>query len=85
MTPISTAGADIDEVLILRKAKRLGSQIRSAFATRAGRQSRRSEYAQHLAEHPFAVDVFERFLGHVRTLHDDRDPEEGDVLERGYF
>ena len=85
MTPISTSGTDVDEVLILRKAKRLGSQVRSAFATRAGRLSRRADYAQYLADHPFAVDVFERFLTHVRALLEDRDPDEGDVLGRGYF
>lgn len=37
MTPVSTAPTDIDEVLILRKAKRLGSNIRSSFNTYAGR------------------------------------------------
>jgi len=85
MTPISTSGTDVDEVLILRKAKRLGSQVRSAFATRAGRVARRAAFAQYLADHPFAVDVFERFLTHVRALLEDRDPDEGDVLGRGYF
>lgn len=85
MTPISTAGTDVDEVLILRKAKRLGSQVRSAFATRAGRLSKRTEYAAYLAEHPFSPEVFERFLSHVRALLENRDPDEGDALSRGYF
>ncbi len=85
MTPISTAGTDVDEVLILRKAKRLGSQVRSAFSKREGRVARREVYAIHLKEHSFAPEVFERFLSHVRALMEDRDPEEGDVLGRGYF
>lgn len=85
MTPISTAGTDVDEVLILRKAKRLGSQVRSGFATREGRTSQREDYARYLADHPFAAEVFERFLAHVRALLEDRDPIERDVLERGYF
>ena len=85
MTPISTAGTDIDEVLILRKAKRLGSQIRGGFATRDGRVARRAEYAQYLENHPLAPDVFERFLSHVRALLEDRVPDEGDTLSRGYF
>ena len=85
MTPISTAGTDVDEVLILRKAKRLGSQVRSAFATKAGRVSKRKEYADYLAAHPFAPDVFERLLSHVRALLENRDPVEGDALSRGYF
>ncbi|HQQ00382.1 MAG TPA: Bpu10I family restriction endonuclease [bacterium] len=85
MTPISTAGTDVDEVLILRKAKRLGSQVRSAFATQTGRLSRREEYAAYLTAHPFAPDVFERFLSHLRALVENRAPEEGDALARGYF
>lgn len=85
MTPISTAGTDIDEVLILRKAKRLGSQVRSTFSTHAGRASSREEYETYLKENPFAPIVFERFLSHVRALLEDRDPDERDALERGYF
>jgi len=85
MTPINTAGTDVDEVLILRKAKRLGSQVRSAFSTREGRVSSRQEYATYLNENPFSPVVFERFLSHVNTLLEDRDPDEGDALERGYF
>jgi hypothetical protein len=85
MTPISTAGTDVDEVLILRKAKRLGSQVRSAFSTREGRVSRRSDYMKYLNNNPFAPEVFDRLLSHVKTLLEDRDPEEDDVLRRGYF
>lgn len=85
MTPISTAGTDVDEVLILRKAKRLGSQVRSAFATRTGRASNRKVYADYLEAHPFASDVFERLLSHIRALLENRDPDEGDALSRGYF
>ena len=85
MTPISTAGTDVDEVLILRRAKRLGSQVRSTFSTRAGRASSREEYATYLKENPFSPVVFERFLSHVKALLEDRDPDEGDALERGYF
>ncbi|RMH30762.1 MAG: Bpu10I family restriction endonuclease [Candidatus Hydrogenedentota bacterium] len=85
MTPISTAGTDVDEVLILRKARRLGAQVRSAFATREGRIAWREKYKKYLVEHPFATDEFERFLTHIRSLLEDRDPAEGDVLSRGYF
>jgi len=85
MTPTSTSGSDIDEVLILRKAKRLGSQVRSAFATREGRVAGREKYVEHQQRHPFAVEVFERFLLHVQALFEDREPDEADVLQRGYF
>lgn len=36
MTPISTATTDIDEILIVRKAKRINSNIRKEFSTYAG-------------------------------------------------
>ena len=85
MTPISTSGTDIDEVLILRKAKRLGSQVRSAFSTTQGRKYHRDDYATYLSDHPFAPPVFERLLSHVRALLQDSDPHEGDTLGRGYF
>lgn len=85
MTPISTIGTDIDEVLILRKARRLGAQVRSNFATRAGRVARRDEYANYLQAHPFAPDVFKRFLWHISDMLTNQDPDESDVLTRGYF
>jgi hypothetical protein len=85
MTPINTTGTDIDEVLILRKAKRLGSQVRSRYATRQGRESGRLEYERHLREHPFSIDVFARFLDHIKALLENRDPDEEDVLAKGFF
>ena len=36
MTPISTTTTDIDEILILRKAKRISSNIRKEFSTKIG-------------------------------------------------
>lgn len=85
MIPVSTAGTDVDEVLILRKARRLGAQTRSLFASYAGRVAGRELYARYLNDNPFAADVFERFLTHVRLLLEDRSPDERDVLERGWF
>jgi hypothetical protein len=37
MTPLSTAPTDIDEILLLRKAKRINSHVRSKYATFARR------------------------------------------------
>lgn len=85
MLPISTVGTDIDEVLILRKARRLGAQIRGEFATYGGRTVRRNDYEKYLGDNPFSPAVFERLISHVRVLLEDRDPNEGDVLKRGYF
>ena len=85
MTPISTGTTDIDEVLLLRGAKRLGSGIRENFATSAGRRRLRGEYVSHLSDHPFRPDVFDRFVGHVRELLTDREPVEAEVLKQGHF
>ncbi len=84
MTPISTAATDIDEVLILR-GKRLGSHIRKHFDTALRRQAKRTEYALHLNKYPARVEVFRRFVQHIRHMFTDDLPVEGDVLERGYF
>jgi hypothetical protein len=85
MTPVSIENTDIDEVLLLRKAKRIDSKIRSLFSTKNGRSEKRNEYCEHLKDHPFEVDVFERFLSHVLVLMNNNEPEEKDVLSMGYF
>ena len=41
MTPITTKLTSIDEVIVLRKAKRLASNVRAEFSTVAGRQRAR--------------------------------------------
>jgi hypothetical protein len=85
MTPISPAGTDIDEILVLRKARRIGSQVRSKFSTKSGRRAARADYERFLRARPFAADVFERLLAHIRELLEDRDPDERDVLAKGYY
>jgi len=85
MTPLSTAATDIDEVLILRKAKRINSNVRSEFATSAKRKSRREEYINFLTSNPFSADVFRRFVNHITKLLRNEAPEERKVLELGYF
>jgi hypothetical protein len=83
MTPISSSVTAIDEVIILRKAKRLPSNIRNSFNTRAGRSQYRAFYEDYLRSHPFHVDMFSRIAGHVLKLISSS-PED-DALERGHF
>ena len=83
MTPIGTDTTAIDEILVLRKGKRLSSNIRSSFGTVAGRQSTKSVMGRYLREHPFSSDVFCRFVNHVDKII--QDPTEQDVLTLGYF
>ncbi len=85
MTPISTTPTDIDEVLLLRKAKRVGSQVRRYYATYQGRQQSREEYARYLSENPFSPEVFARLVSHIAVVLTDTDPDEGNVLNGGYF
>ncbi len=83
MTPISTSVTAIDEVLILRKSKRIGASIREQFNTAEGRKGNRRYFDEYLRAHPFAAETFSRFLSHIRGLFHE-DTEEG-AINRGYF
>lgn len=84
MTPISTAGTDIDEVLILR-GKRLGSHKRKEYSSAANRKRLRSEYVDYIEANPIRYDVVQRFVDHLRSLFEAKDPNEEDVVTKGYF
>jgi hypothetical protein len=83
MTPISTSTTAIDEIIILRKAKRISSNIRAQFNTVDGRRKSRQFFAEFLAANPFTTETFARFLGHIRDLV--KDSSEEDVLSKGFF
>ena len=85
MTPISTAVTTIEEVIVLRKARRLSADVRRHFSTAAGRGENRRAFKQYLTEHPLAPDAFRRFLSHVERLIGDGDENEQDALDRGWF
>ena len=85
MTPVSTAATDVDEVIILRKSKRLGSNVRANFGSAKGRKDYRAKYIKRLTDNPLRVEMFQRFLGHVRGLLQSEAPVESDVLSKGYF
>ena len=85
MIPLSTAQTDIEEVLLLRGAKRIGSHERRHFSNSAGRKGKRQAYAEHLSQHPLRLDVFQRWVAHVQSAFVDEAPEELGVLKQGYF
>ena len=85
MTPISSSATSIQEVIVLRKAKRLSANIRGSFSTAAGRRASRDKFRQFLAKHPFAPNAFGRFLGHIRALLGDGEENEDLALGRGWF
>lgn len=85
MTPLSTAATDIDEILLLRKSKRVNSNVRSRYSNFAGRQANQASYVKYLTTNPFRVEVFERFISHIRGILRNEAPVERDVLARGFF
>ena len=85
MEPVSTAITAIEEVIVLRRAKRLSANIRQHFSTAVGRIENRDVFERHLAEHPLSTEAFRRFLDHVERLLDDGSENERDILDRGWF
>lgn len=84
MSPISTATTDIDEVIILR-GKRIPSTRRERHATSEGRKADRDWYLDYLQQNPVRPERVVRFVEHMRTMFDLVNPDERDVLEKGYF
>lgn len=85
MEPVSTAVTAIEEVIVLRKARRLPANVRQRFSTATGRVENRNAFERHLAEHPFSQEAFHRFLDHVERLLDDGRENEQSILDRGWF
>lgn len=85
MTPISSTTTDIDEILILRKAKRLNSNIRSNFSTYDGRMKNRDYYINFLKSNPYSEDMFIRFLNHILSLMPIEEQPEEEILNQGFF
>jgi hypothetical protein len=83
MTPISSSTTAIDEIIILRKAKRIGSGERQNYSSSAERKLKLKTCKDFIYSHPFATETFMRFINHIAELTDDI--EENKILERGYF
>ncbi len=85
MAPISTGATSIEEVIVLRKAKRLSANVRNRFSSVAGRAAMRDTFERHLLKNPFSAEAFKRFLSHVGRILSPRDEDEDAVLTRGWF
>jgi hypothetical protein len=83
MTPISSSTTAIDEIIVLRKAKRLGSNERQNFSTYTERVPRLSAFRNYLEGHPFQEDTFKRFINHINSMISESD--ETEILRKGYF
>lgn len=85
MTPVSIAATQIDDVLIIRKARRIPANIRQEYKTPELRKKYRQQYADFLDASKYYPDVFQRMIDKIQTLIDDTDPNLDRVLERGHF
>lgn len=86
MTPINTKLTAMDEVIVLRKSKRIGSNIRSQFSTSRGRRENYKWFEKFLDDHPLSLDGFQRFVWHLNECFPTEEHDAADiVLERGYF
>ena len=85
MTPVSLAATHIDDVLIVRKAKRMSANLRQEFRTADERQARRDEYVCFLKSSEYCADVFQRMIDKIQRTLDASAPETDDVLDRGHF
>lgn len=85
MKPISTSTTDIEAIFILRKAKRISSNVRKSYATHNGRVAGRAAYKDYLWSHPYSVELFEDFIGRILQQLAFDDLSEEDVLNRGLF
>jgi len=86
MRPINTASTDIEEVIILRKSSRLGTQVRKRFNTVQKRAAHREEFVNFYDAHPLRVECFKRVVEHIIEIYPETALlDETAVLERGYF
>lgn len=86
MPPIDSKRTSIDEVILLRKAKRLNSNVRSKFSKSESRKEVANDYAKYLTQNPYRVDSFMRIVTHINSCFPAiKELDEQEVLKRGYF
>lgn len=85
MTPLSITSSQIDDILILRKSKRLSANIRQKYKTAALRREHREEYVTFIDASKYYPDVFQAMIDRIQSVLDVADPDEGGVLQKGSF
>ncbi|XWK91077.1 MAG: Bpu10I family restriction endonuclease [Phormidium sp.] len=85
MTPVSIISTQIDDVLIVRKSRRISANIRQEYKTPESRKQYRQEYADFLDASKYYSDVFQRMIDKIQTLIEDTAPGIEQVLRRGHF
>ena len=82
---VSIVSTQIDDVLIVRKSKRMSSNIRQQYKTPEARRNYRQEYQEFLDASQYYPDVFQRMIDKIQTSIDNGSPSVNKVLDRGYF
>jgi Bpu10I restriction endonuclease len=85
MTPMSINSTQIDDVLIVRKARRMSAVKRQQYRTPESRQEHRQKYVEHLDQSKYHPDVFQRMIDKIEVLIEDTTPGVETVLDRGHF
>ncbi len=85
MTPVSIVSTQIDDVFIVRKSKRMSSNIRQKYKTPEARRNYRQEYQEFLDTSQYYPDVFQKMINKIQTVIDNANPSVNKVLDRGYF
>ncbi|EDM77158.1 hypothetical protein PPSIR1_30786 [Plesiocystis pacifica SIR-1] len=85
MTPISTSVTPIDEILLMRRAKRLPSSARKSFSKAADRKANRGTFIEYLDGNPFSSKVFERLLSHIEQVVRADGLDTNKALSDGFF
>jgi hypothetical protein len=85
MTPVNITSTHIDDVLIVRKAKRMSSNIRQEYRSVKDRQAHRDDYIAFLDASKYYADVFQRMIDKIQRIADEVDPAPDKVLKQGHF
>ena len=85
MTPVSITSTHIDDVLIVRKAKRMSSNVRQEYRSFNDRKAHRDDCAAFLDASKYYADVFQRMIEKIQKMANDVDPSASKVLKQGHF
>jgi len=85
MTPVSITSTQIDDVLIVRKTKRMSSNVRQEYRSAEARRKHRQAYVEFLESAKYYADVFQRMIDKIQSMVEETDPEADKVLKQGHF
>jgi hypothetical protein len=85
MTPVSITSTQIDDVLIVRKCKRISANVRQEYSSAAARRAQREAFVEFLDSAKFYPDVFQRMVDRIDAMVNDVAPATERVLEQGHF